>query len=258
MVKAPGNQIRMNLFEQSNSISKLMMNSIKPYFQLLVYLLPKFFIYIFAALPFIYLGSKYKMSSFGYFKKLNFGFFIFTTFLLFLLFYVSLLPGIYATSVLTPLRALNHLTVFSILFFSFWGFVLGRKTAENNYDKLIYVTIITLFLYVIFSFYIDIPRMREYKNEIDNRIYNLNLLNSKFIEHTDSVVLVQKLEICKYKDFSSHTYYFFDRMNNIESKNKFEYFPVLTDEITADPGDFRNVALRNRLKLKFNVKIGDN
>jgi len=258
MLKAPGNKIRMTLYEQSNSISKLIKNSIKPFFQLLVYISPKFFIYIFSSLPFIYFGSKLKSKSFFLLDKLNFKSFLLTFFLLFVFFYFSLLPGIYATSLLTPLRALTHLAILSIFFFSFWGFVLGLKSRYKNYDMLIYITSISIFLYSIVSFCYDIPRMKEYKKDFDNRITNLNLINSTFIENSDSVVLINKLKVRKYKNLSSYTYSFFDKVRNKKNKNNFDYFPILIDEITSDPNDFRNIALKKHLKLKFKVKINDN
>jgi len=123
MIIAPGNHVRMQLYQQSNTFELIFNNSFKAFFQLVVYMLPKLLIYLLAGIPFIFL------SAFIRFKfpviEFKFSVFVITFFILVLFWYLSLLPGVYATSLLTPLRALSHLSYITILFFSFWGYVYG-------------------------------------------------------------------------------------------------------------------------------------
>ena len=257
MLKAPGNIIRMNLYKQSNSVPLLLRNSIKPYSQLSVYILPKYLLYIFSSLPFIIIGSKYKLHEKFNSRIFNLRTFFISFFLLLTFYYISILPGIYATSFLTPLRALNHLTLITIIFFSFWGYVYGNKfyTYKNYHLDIISFILIS---YSFLNFFNDIPRLYKYRESVENRIIQLKKINSTIDINSDTVILIKPLNVMKYKNLSSYIYCYFDKIRNGNTKNNFDFFPVLEDEITNDPNDFRNLALKDHLNLKFKVIIKNN
>lgn len=258
MIKAPGNLVRMNLYKQSNSINLLLYNSLKPYFQFLIYLFPKFLFYFLITIPFAYFGAVLKNK--GFFFEFNFKMrnFIFSLILLFIFYYVSLLPGVYATSLMTPLRALVHLTYITIFFFAYWGFVYGYSYSSN---KLILSThnclVIFLFLIFIINISVDLPKMKEYRKSLNERRVYLSSLKTKKI-NSDSVIYVEPLIISSYTNFSSYFYSIFDQIKNKDKQHDFSFFPVLVDEITPDYKDFRNVALKENLNVNFNISLKQN
>ena len=181
--------------------------------------------------------------------------FIFSLFLLFIFYYLSLLPGLYATSLMTPLRALVHLTYLTIFFFAYWGFVYGYSNSSN---KLILSVnnYLTFFLFLIFilNTVVDLPKMKEYRKSLNERRVFLSSLKTKNI-NSDSIIYVDPLKISVYNNFPSYFYSIFDKIKNTDKKHNFSFFPVLVDEITSDYNDFRNVALKENLKLNFNVSL---
>jgi hypothetical protein len=256
MIKAPGNLVRMHLYKQSNTIHLLFQNSFKPYLQFLIYLFPKFLFYFLISIPFAYFGGELKKN--GYYIEVHFKIksFIYSLFFLFIFYYLALIPGVYATSLLTPLRALVHLTYLTIFFFAYWGFIYGYSSNRSILNLHNLLTFYLFFLFIVNSF-IDLPKMREYRKSLDERREYLSSLKFKHINQ-DSIIQVAPLKITSYNNFSSYFYSFFDNIKNRKKHHNFAFFPVLVDEITFDCKDFRNVGLKDNLKLNFYVSLNQN
>jgi hypothetical protein len=170
-------------------------------------------------------------------------------------YYISILPGVYATSFLTPIRALNYLSIISVFYTGFIGFSLGRRYSLPVFPKQGLVFLIIFFIFIVYWGKKDIPRMYAYKESYNKRMSFLLQESSRFKIDSDTVMVIDKLNIAKYHNFSTRTYEFFDHLYNKSKKNDFRYFPVLVDEITSDMNDFRNQALKQYHGLKFNVVV---
>lgn len=252
MIIAPGNHVRMQLYQQSNTLELILNNSFKAFFQLVVYMLPKLLIYALAGIPFIFLSTYFRFK----FSVIEFSFSVFViTFVILVLFwFISLLPGIYATSLLTPLRALGHLSVITILFFSFWGYIYGISIGKIHSYLVFHLLILCLSLNLSFLFFMDLTRMVEYNASYENRKFYLLTLKKSDRNLLDTIVL-KPLRANQYCNFSSIVYSYFDKLANGSNIHSFKYFPVLIDEITSNKSDFRNVALKKHFSLNRDIVL---
>jgi len=256
MVKAPGNIVRMKLYTQSKTVPSLITNSIKPITELFLYSFSKFFIYLLVFLPFYMIGNFYKANGLIFKVRLNYKNLIFSLVLLTTFYWVSLLPGVFATSFLTPLRALSYLSLVTIAFIAYCGLSLGYlKFILPKY----WLNILTSLLFLIFliNFSKDVPLVKQYRISIDKRFAELEVLNNKIPRGLDTTVYLKPLEYKPYSNSATYILRYFEKVKYPARKNyhDFKFFPVLVDEITSDKNDFRNVALKNHLKLNFDVAI---
>lgn len=253
MIVAPGNAKRMNEFSQSISIQELFINSIKPYAQLWVYLFSKLFVSALCFIPFYYVGRIYNKNNRLINNVFSLRNILISIGLLFIFLWLSILPGVYATSFLTPLRALTYLSFVCLLFFSFWGFHVGYNKSKDGHKS---VLILSIFLIVlsISKIFVDIPRCQEYQNNVrerTNRLLFLKSIGTKGIVDLDSI---------KYRSYSTPSTCIFNLMERLKYPNRqkyldIRYFPLLVDEITDDENDFRNQILKKRLGLDFDIRL---
>ena len=264
MVIAPGNYVRISVFERPDTIISWCFAIVKSYALLFPALVPSIIEMSIVFIPSILIGKELKCRGI----KMNVIFdkrSMLVTFIgLIIIYMIGILPGTCATATLAPLRAFSYFSVIGVLFFMYWGIALGYSYRVEGYmglkgmNSAIIVFSILFFIYSIGKIVTDFPRVLDYKESLDER--------KAYIEEKRAVnndgqpyLFLSPLRIDSYQTpelWFYNRFMYLSKSLGLSGRKDLpvRFFPLPTDEIgTAVGYNYSNRALKTFYKLDFGI-----
>lgn len=257
MVIAPGNKVRMDFIV--NTLHKthptgftLIVKTFRSMLNLFFLIGAKKGYYLLAFPVFYYLAviSKDKWSKID-FPVFKFVYLFYSLILLLSFLWISVLPGVYATGDLMVQRALTYVSFVMIIFFAIWGFYLG--VSFPNKKLALQMSIVGFVLFSGFSIYFsstEFVTCRNYQKEIKLReelLLNLQKENFKGVAKVKPIVI--------HAELSSYSILWNQVVGRYKAEKKtyHEFFPYERFVLSCDKTDWKNVGLKEYLKLDYDI-----
>ena len=172
---------------------------------------------------------------------------------------IFIMPTVYATAGLGPLRSLTFIIPLISTLTFFMAFSAGNiYTRYRNF--LVIISIVALVFWTsafIHDIGQQVPGLQKYDATEKSRLNNLASLKA---QNTTGVVVLDSLYTPHFKSYSNvlrnEIMDKFKRLHLVETTYyPIQFDPLFYDEITADTTDYTNKDLRNDLELPFSVRL---
>lgn len=243
---APGNQVRMQEFEQATTVFSLLFvsaHSVLLYFYLLFFKLP----YIFPLMGiFFYLGNISNKESFPIVsvRQLLLSVVVFVLFVC-----LNVFPTAYAVSGFGFHRVYSHTIFLSVLYILFLCFFIGRILQSKKQKLFLFGSVFLILAFsvsLIFHLFTDIPTAIKYRDAVDARVA---FLLNKNQQGETKIVECYPLPKPTTTSFKHST---FKLLKKEKNPIPVLYYP---NEISTDTLGYVNQTIKQFYNLKFNIKL---
>ncbi len=251
LLVAPGNKVRMEFEVIHPTGWKLFTKTCRALVDLFFMITPKMIYYILAFPLFYWVGGKLRKKASFLSVEPDWKYFAISFCFIFIVIFIGIMLGAYAVNEIAPLRSLCYMSFLLVAFCAYWGLLIGNKHYSEKMNNILMVTMSSVLLTLcVWRMSRDLGEAVYFHDEIEKRhIYLQELKKEGFQGITCLEPINEKRYPSSYAVFWNTVMDFYKP----SKKTKHTYFPYESYILTEDPEEWRNLFLKNYLKLDFYV-----